>query len=124
MNVENNIAVNPVPPTSAGQPANRPVLAWLVISQALSLLSLVPWCTIAALSVMVFDAPGSDQMIEPWLFVGTVWLYPLFPILCAIVAWVLYRKRRWRAATIVTSLPPAFVLLALVLFGLALIVNY
>ncbi len=123
MDVENTTAANPVPRTSPSGLANRRAFVWLVVSQTLSLLSLGPWCMVAALSVMVFDAPGSDKMLEPWLFVGTIWLYPLFPIVCSVAAWLLYWKRKWKPAVVITSLPPAFALVAALWVAFEIVIN-
>jgi hypothetical protein len=78
------------------------VVAWLVISQVVGLLSLVPWLAVAGISIMAFDS-GYSTGAE--LFVGAVWCYPLLPIIAAIVAWVLHARKRDRAALVVTSLP-------------------
>ena len=40
-------------------------LVWLVATQSLYVLSLLPWLAIAGLSVMAFDAPGSTEMWQP-----------------------------------------------------------
>ncbi|MBI4788099.1 MAG: hypothetical protein HY782_13780 [Chloroflexi bacterium] len=95
------------------------VIAWLLLTQALALLSLFPWLLIAALSVMAFDAPGSVNQPEPWIFVGIVWSYPVFPILCALIAWLLFVLRKPRASLIVTSLPllPPLALIGLLIVG-------
>ena len=96
----------------------RKALVWLVVSQALYALSLVPWVFVAGMAVMAFDAPGSTEMLAPWLFVGAVWSYPLWLLVLAIVAWVLYAKKRLRGAVIATSVPLAgFVVLGVLLFA-------
>lgn len=90
------------------------VLAWLIVSQTLYVVSLLPWLVAAGMAVMAFDAPGSTEMWQPWLFAGTIWSYPFWMLACAIVAWVLYAKNRARGADIATSVP----FLALALFAL------
>lgn len=96
----------------AAEPSKRPVgvLIWLIVSQLLQLLSLVPWLVIAGLSVMAFDSPEAITSAQTWLFVGAIWLYPLLPIACAIIAWVCFARRRMRGALISTSLPLIIVL--------------
>ena len=86
---------------------SRGARAWLLVSQVLALLSLLPWLVIAGLSVMAFDAGYST---EAAVFVGTIWAYPLLPLVCSIVAWVCYVKHRMRGAVIVTSIPMLIVL--------------
>ncbi len=88
-------------------PRSRGALAWLIISQVLALLSLLPWLVIAGLSVMAFDAGYSTEAV---LFVGTIWAYPLLPLVCSGVAWILYVKHRTRGALIATSIPMLIVL--------------
>jgi len=90
------------------------VLAWLIVSQALYVLSLLPWLMAAGMAVMAFDAPGSTKMWQPWLFVGVIWSYPFWMLACAIVAWVLYARSRVRGAVVATTIP----LMALVAFAL------
>lgn len=86
---------------------SRGALAWLIVSQVLAALSLLPWLLIAGLSVMAFDAGFTT---EAALFVGAIWAYPLLPLACSIVAWVFYMKHRMRGAVIATSIPMVIVL--------------
>lgn len=104
-------------PHNTAAAAKKPsgaVLAWLIVTQFGYLLSLLPWLMFSGLAVMAFDAPGSTQMWQPWLFVGLVWSYPVLPLLCSIAAWVLFTRGRGLAAAVATSVP-------LVLGGLGLI---
>jgi hypothetical protein len=55
--------------TDLKPPSRRPVLIWLIISQALGVLSLVFWLLMAGLSVMAFD---SGVTPEAWTFVIVV----------------------------------------------------
>jgi hypothetical protein len=98
--------------------ASNPVLLWLIISQVIYLLSLLPWLAMAGLAFMAFDAPGSTEQVWPWLLAGTIWAYPLVPLVCSIAAWVLYRGDHMRGAVIATTAP--MVIVALV--GLCFIV--
>jgi hypothetical protein len=100
--------------------ASKPVLLWLIISQAIYLLSLLPWLAMAGLAFMAFDAPGSTEQAGPWLFAGSIWAYPLLPLVCSIAAWLLYRGEHMRGAVIATTAPMVLVALAgLVLVMLA-----
>ncbi len=87
----------------------RSALIWLIVSQAISALSLVPWVFVAGMAVMAFDAPGSTGLWGPWLFAGTIWSYPLWVLASAILAWVLYAQKRLRGATVATSVPIAII---------------
>jgi hypothetical protein len=75
----------------------------LIVLQGLQLLSLIPWLVIAGLSVMAFDAPGSTQRWEPWLFVAGVWSYPVWLLLAGIGSWLLYLKQFNRSAVILSA---------------------
>lgn len=88
-------------------PRSRGALAWLIVSQLLGVLSLLPWLVIAGLSIMAFDAGFSTEAV---LFVGAIWAYPLLPIGCSILAWVWYAKGRMRRAVIATSVPMVIIL--------------
>ena len=95
-------------------PSRKPILIWLIVSQLLALASLVVWLLMAGLSVMAFDS-GVTQ--EAWNFVIAVWLYPIWPILFAIAAWIAYWRKRDRLAGILTTLTflPILVLLLLII---------
>ena len=81
---------------------NTVVLVWLVLSQILALLSLSPWLLLARMTTMLFDLGSST---EAELIAGAVWAYPLLPLVCAVLVWVLYARRRNWAAVILTTLP-------------------
>jgi hypothetical protein len=97
--------------TMADPRHRRRVIAWLVISQAVGLLSLAPWLLMAGLSTMAFDSGYSTGAA---LFVGAVLSYPVLPVGAAIIAWVLFARRRDSAALVATSVP---LVLALPLIG-------
>lgn len=67
---------------------------FLAVLHALQVLSLLPWIMMAGLSVMAFDAPGSEQTWQPWLLVGLVWTYPLWILAAAVVSWILILRHR------------------------------
>lgn len=90
----------------ASPPARRSVVvAWMVSTQLLSLLSLLPWVVAATISLMAFDTPGATERWGVWATVIAVWLYPLFPLGCAALAWVAFARRRLRRAVVWTTLP-------------------
>ena len=82
-------------------PSRKPILIWLIASQVLALASLFFWLLMAGLSVMAFDS-GVTQ--EAWNFVIAVWLYPIWPILFAIAAWIAYARKKDRLAGVLTTL--------------------
>lgn len=89
------------------------LLIWMIVSQVLTVLSLVFWLVIAGLSVMAFD---SGVTAEAWTFVIVVWSYPIIPIVLVIAAWIAFARRRNRAAAILSGLsfaPPLLLFLCL-----------
>jgi hypothetical protein len=85
------------------------LLVWMIVSQILTLLSLLIWLLVAGLSVMAFD---SGVSAEAWTFVIAVWSYPIIPILLVIAAWIAYARRRNKSAAILSGLSfaPPFLL--------------
>ena len=79
-----------------------PVIAWLAISQLLAVGSLIPWLAYAYLSFWAIQTGRSSA----WevIFVSVTFAYPIVVIVCAILAWLLYRAHKDRHALIVTSL--------------------
>ena len=67
----------------------------------------------AGLSVMAFDS-GVTQ--EAWNFVLVVWLYPVWPIVFAIAAWVAYARKKDKLAGVLTTLTflPILVLIIII----------
>jgi len=100
-------------------PRSKPVLIWLLATQVVYLLSLLPWVVMAGLAFMAFDAPGSTARLMPWLFAGSIWAYPILPLASSIAAWLLYSRGRTRGAAIVTTLPIVVVLVIACVLGLA-----
>jgi len=109
-----------VPGFQSSVTVRRIVAAWLILSQLLALLSLNMWLIIVALAALpLLDSPSPFSMqglqYSLTLLVPLV-LYPLFPIACAIVAWLLYRRGKklgMVAAVAITSLPIIVPLLVL-----------
>ena len=97
----------------------KPV-TWLIITQILAVLSLPPWLIFAALSLLGFDSGYQPSAV---LIVGAIWLYPLLPLGCSILAWWLYRHGNRRGAVISTSVP-LVVVVPLLLYGARAILSY
>ena len=97
-------------------PSRRPVLIWLIISQALAVASLFFWLLMAGLSVMAFD---SGVSAEAWTIVIAVWSYPLWPIAFAIVSWIAYARHKDRLAAVLTTLTflPILLLILVIVVG-------
>jgi hypothetical protein len=94
-------------------PSRKPILIWLIASQVLALASLFFWLLMAGLSVMAFDS-GVTQ--EAWNFVLVVWLYPVWPIVFAMAAWVAYARKKDKLAGVLTTLTflPILVLIIII----------
>jgi hypothetical protein len=95
--------------TTDTQKPRKGLLIWMIVSQLLMLGSLVIWLLVAGLSVMAFDS-GVTQ--EAWNFVIAVWLYPIFPIVMVIAAWIAYARHKNKLAAILSGLSfaPPFLL--------------
>ncbi len=78
-----------------------------VIVQILTICSFLPWLLLFFLSFFFFDAPGSEKEWFPWLLAVPIWLYPFPTIICVLVSWVLFLKRKKAEAVIAASLPLA-----------------
>jgi hypothetical protein len=97
-------------------PSRRPVLIWLILSQALAVASLFFWLLMAGLSVMAFD---SGVTAEAWTIVITMWSYPLWPIGFAIASWIAYARHKDRLAAVLTTLTflPVLLLILITVVG-------
>ena len=93
--------------------SRKPILIWLIASQVLALASLFFWLLMAGLSVMAFDS-GVTQ--EAWNFVIAVWLYPIWPVVFAVAAWVAYARKKDKLAGLLTTLTflPILVLIIII----------
>lgn len=91
------------------KPKRTGLLIWMIVSQVLTVASLVIWLLVAGLSVMAFDAGVTD---EAWTFVIAVWSYPLLPVILVIAAWIAYARRKNKSAAILSGLSfaPPFIL--------------
>jgi hypothetical protein len=83
----------------------RPKWPWiaLVLMQLIQALSLVPWLPMAGFAVMAFDAPGSDKMWQPWMFVLGIWSYPLWLLAAGAISWLLFAFRHHVAAVVLCA---------------------
>ena|SRR5215213_8382060 len=90
------------------------LVIWMIVSQILTLLSLVIWLFLAGISVMAFD---SGESAAAWTIVIAVWSYPIIPILLVIGAWIAFARRKNKLAGLLSGLSftPPFLLMLLVL---------
>lgn len=89
----------------------------LIIFQSIQALTLVPWLLMAGLSVMVFDAPGSTQMWQPWAFVLAIWSYPFWLLLAGAASWVLHLRGWHKTAAAIAVLLTLPALIFVILLG-------
>ena len=89
--------VQPVPEKGRG---TTKVL--LIVATVLYGLSLLPAAMMVLMSPMMFDSGESPKL---WTIFGLVVGYPVLVLLTLVVAWVLFVKKKYRAALIVSLLP-------------------
>lgn len=91
------------------QPKRTGLLIWMIVSQVLTVGSLLIWLLAAGFSVMAFDSGVST---EAWALVIAVWSYPIIPLGLVIVAWIAYARRKNVLAGVLSGLSftPPFLL--------------
>lgn len=67
--------------------------------------SFLPWCIVAFVGLMAFDAPGSERDIAVWAVVIPVWIYPLTAGLGGLLATRFKRQGHLRKATLALGAP-------------------
>ena len=87
----------------------------LIVATVLYGLSLLPAAVMVLMSPMMFDAGESP---EAWTMFGFVVGYPVIVLLTLVVAWVLFAKKKYRAALIVSLLPILEVVAAVIFVAL------
>lgn len=85
---------------------------WLVLSQLLSVLLLVPGF------IVLIAAQGAEKA---WVLVLVfpLLLHPVTAIICGVGAWILYAKTNYRLAKIVTSIPLLLFIMSILMLILA-----
>jgi hypothetical protein len=79
---------------------------YLIISQVLYLLSLIPWFVIWGLSFMSFDSGINLSNVS---FVLAISSYPFAVIICSILAWFFIVKKK-RFAIIINLIPMLWII--------------
>ena len=79
----------------------KALLIWMIVSQVLTVVTLVVWLVMAGLAVMAFDAGVTPQATT---FVAVVWAYPIFPLILVSAAWIAFARRKNRLAGILSGL--------------------
>ncbi len=81
------------------QPKRIGLLIWMILTQLLAAVSLVPW---SVATIMSLAAGGGSDGIPMWMI--AVWSYPIFLIVIIVGAWVSYNKRKNALAAILSAL--------------------
>lgn len=96
------------------QPKRRILLViWLIVSQLAAVASLFFWLIMAAFGLI---GAGVEDLGDTLTFRTGLWLYPLFPLVMAIGAWIAFAKRKNTLSAILSGLtfaPVALLLLAM-----------
>ena len=74
------------------------------------------------LSVMMFDAPGSEASPYPWIIIGSLLVYPVTVVVGLVRVWRAHKRGDGRAAYKALAIPLAGVLLVLASFRLLQVV--
>lgn len=97
-------------------------VAWLVVSQIAILAALAGWVLLVGLSFMAFDA-GTDIGAGPWTLLILLWTWPLLALVCAVWAWVAFKRGKNRKALILMNFPFAFAAVVVGIVGVVLILS-
>ena len=77
----------------------------LIIVQLIYGLALIPWYVVAQLTYSSFDpVVAAVETGRQWFLYGVLSL-PLAPLLCSILGWISFGRRKYLGAIIWTSLP-------------------
>ena len=100
--------------TESTQPKRRVGLAiWLIVSQLLAVGSLFFWLIAAFFGLLAY---GANDLSETPTFATGLWLYPIFPLVMAIAAWIAFAKRKNVLSAILSGL--SFAPVALLIFAM------
>jgi len=95
------VAGEPAPPV----PKKRPVRTWLIIETIVSIPAIAAGAFVAAMSVMMFDAPGSNENPALILLFCSIAGLPVSLFAGVVLAWIALAMKRDRAALWLSLLP-------------------
>ena len=102
--------------TESTQPKRRVGLAiWLIVSQLLAVGSLFFWLIAAFFGLLAY---GANDLSETPTVVTGLWLYPIFPLVMAVAAWVAFAKRRNVLSAVLSGL--SFAPVAVLILGIGI----
>lgn len=93
-----------------------PALVLLILGSAGFGLGVLMALMMLMLSPMMFDAPGSEASIYPWLIVASLALYPVFAIGGMIAAWRAFAREDFAGALRRLAIPGVGALLVVAAF--------
>ena len=96
-----SIAGEPAPPA----PKRRPVRTWLIIETIVSIPAIAVGAFVAAMSVMMFDAPGSSENPALILVFCSIAGLPVSLLAGVVLAWIALAMKRDRGALWLSLLP-------------------
>jgi hypothetical protein len=86
-------------------PARRPVRTWLILETVLAIPSVAIGGFMAMMSVMMFDAPGTERNPAVILLFSSMVAFPLACLAAVILGWIAIGMRRDRLALWLSLLP-------------------
>jgi hypothetical protein len=89
----------------AHKPTGRPVRTWIVIETVLVVPAVVIGAVMALMSVMMFDAPGSEHNKALILLFSSMVAFPLACIVGVALGWIAIARHRDRGAMWFSLLP-------------------
>ena len=91
--------------------SKRVALIINVISHTLYILTLPLWYLVSMFSVMLFDAPGSEQRWGLWAVYYGLKGYPIIVLAAIALAWILYAKGRYNRTYLINVIPVVYILM-------------
>ncbi|MDD9271211.1 hypothetical protein ACFPES_29675 [Paenibacillus sp. GCM10023248] len=88
----------------------KPTLWTLIATQIFYLLFILVWMFIAGMSVMMFDSPDAAGKATTWLIFAAILLYPAGVLTALIAGWLMFSRRRYRAALLWNCIPLIWIL--------------
>ena len=75
-----------------------PALGFLIICTAIFGLGVLLELPMLLMSAMMFDAPGSEQSIYPWLILGSLLINPVFVLVGLLLGWLAFGRQAYGKA--------------------------
>lgn len=82
----------------------------LIVTQCLYAIFLFAWLFFAMISIMMFDAPGSEENKGLVALFILIWLYPAGLAAAVAASWIAYRREKLRGAILYNLIPLLWVL--------------